>query len=97
VGALHVSKLITGNGHRLTATIRPEDVIISANSHQGIEGIVRTINFEGTITRIRVQIQDNDYVALTTEQGFSAGQPVRLYFPPEKIRIFPHPTDENRD
>ncbi len=77
------------NGHRFTATIRPEDVVISETSDDGIKGIVQAINFEGSTTRIRVQIRDNDYVALTTEPGFSSGQPVRLYFPPEKIRIFP--------
>jgi ABC-type Fe3+/spermidine/putrescine transport system ATPase subunit len=80
---------VTGNGHRITATIRPEDIVISVNSDQGIEAIVLSINFEGSTTRIRVQIKNNAYCVLTSEPGFSPGQSVRLYFPPEKIRIFP--------
>ncbi len=89
VGTFQVRETVTENEHQLTATIRPEDIVISANSDRGIEGTVRTVNFEGSTTRIRVQIHDNCYCALTTEQGFSQGQSVRLYFPPEKIRIFP--------
>lgn len=78
------------NGHRFTATIRPEDVCISCESdQQGIVGKVRSVNFEGMTTRIRVQIQDHECVALTNQQGFTPEQSVRLHFPPEKIRVFP--------
>ncbi len=90
IGALQVHAA-NGNGHRYTATIRPEDIIISTSPRdetKGIEGKVQAIDFEGSTTRLRVQIRDNDYVALTTEPGFARGQPVQLYFPPEKIRIF---------
>ena len=88
VGALQVNAA-NGNGHRYTATIRPEDVIFSNKPDKGFNGIVRSINFEGSTTRIRVQIEGNEYIVLTTEPGFSPGQSVRLIFPPEKIRIFP--------
>jgi ABC-type Fe3+/spermidine/putrescine transport system ATPase subunit len=89
IGDFPVEKPITSNGHRLTATIRPEDIVISIDAAQGIEAIVQSINFEGSTTRIRVQIHNNDYWVLTPDPGFSQGQSVRLYFPPEKIRIFP--------
>lgn len=77
---------VTGNGHQLTATIRPEDIEIAP---QGVEGIIRNVNFEGSTTRIRVQIRDREYVVLTTTPRFSPGQTVHLAFPPEKIRILP--------
>jgi ABC-type Fe3+/spermidine/putrescine transport system ATPase subunit len=89
IGALPVNAA-NGNGHAYTATIRPEDVIISTRADNGLKGIVRSINFEGSTTRIRVQIAGNEYVALTTKPGVSPGQAVRLVFPPEKIRVFPH-------
>jgi ABC-type Fe3+/spermidine/putrescine transport system ATPase subunit len=94
VGALQVNAA-NGNGHHYTATIRPEDIIVSDQSGKGFDGIVRAINFEGSTTCIRIRIKENEYVALTTDPGFSPGQPVRLIFPPEKIRIFPPKNSDN--
>ena len=89
LGAFPIRKPPSVNGHQLTATIRPENVAISTDAPQGIEGTVRTIHFEGSTTRIRLTIKDKEYMVLTTEQGFSSGQRVKVHIPPEKIRIFP--------
>lgn len=91
IGALPINAA-NGNGHRYTATIRPEDILISAGSSdetETIEGTVRAIDFEGSTTRIRIQIKKNEYTALTTKPGFSPGQSVHIYLPPDKIRVFP--------
>ena len=78
-----------GNGHMMTATIRPEDIVIDSNSKYALRGQVQKTNFEGSATRIWVQCKDNRFVVLTPEADFSPGQEVGLHLPPEKIRIFP--------
>jgi ABC-type sugar transport system ATPase subunit len=80
---------INGNGHLLTATIRPEDILITSESKYDLQGKVQKTNFEGSANRIWVQCKDIRFVILTSETGFSPGQKVGLHLPPEKIRIFP--------
>jgi len=84
------TSLTNGNGHMMTATIRPEDILITSNSNYDLRGRVRKINFEGSATRIWVQCRDNRFVVLTSDADFSPGQNVGLHLPPDKIRIFPH-------
>jgi ABC-type Fe3+/spermidine/putrescine transport system ATPase subunit len=79
-----------GNGHLLTATIRPEDILITSESKYNLQGRVQKTNFEGSASRIWVQCQGNRFVVLTSDADFSPGQNVGLHLPPEKIRIFPH-------
>jgi ABC-type sugar transport system ATPase subunit len=78
-----------GNGHLMTATIRPEDIVIASDSEYALQGQVQKTNFEGSTTRIWVQCKDNRFVVLTPDADFSPGQNVGLHLPPEKIRIFP--------
>lgn len=78
-----------GNGHLMTATIRPEDIVIASDSNYPLRGQVQKTNFEGSTTRIWVQCKDNRFVVLTSDADFSPGQNVGLHLPPEKIRIFP--------
>jgi len=80
-----------GNGNLTTATIRPEDIVIAADSKYALQGQVQKTNFEGSATRIWVQCRDNRFVVLSSDADFSPGQNVGLYLPPEKIRIFPAP------
>ena len=80
---------LNGNGHWLTATIRPEDILIAPELKYDLQGQVQKINFEGTATRIWVQCRDIRFVILTSATGFAAGQKVGLHLPPEKIRVFP--------
>jgi ABC-type Fe3+/spermidine/putrescine transport system ATPase subunit len=81
--------LTNGNGHLLTATIRPEDIIITSESKYDLQGQVKKTNFEGSATRIWVQCKGNRFAVLTSDADFSPGQNVGLHLPPEKIRIFP--------
>jgi ABC-type Fe3+/spermidine/putrescine transport system ATPase subunit len=85
--------LKNGNGHLVTATIRPEDIVISSNGKYDLPGEVQKVNFEGSTTRIWVQCKGNSFVILTPDADFSPGQQVGLHLPPEKIRIFPHSED----
>jgi ABC-type Fe3+/spermidine/putrescine transport system ATPase subunit len=78
-----------GNGHLMTATIRPEDIVIAVDSKYALQGQVQKTNFEGSATRVWVQCKDNRFVVLTSDADFSPGQNVGLHLPPEKIRIFP--------
>jgi ABC-type Fe3+/spermidine/putrescine transport system ATPase subunit len=79
-----------GNGHWLTATIRPEDILIAPEPKYDLQGQVQKINFEGSTTRIWVQCRGTRLVILTSETGFSPGQKVGLHLPPDKIRVFPY-------
>jgi iron(III) transport system ATP-binding protein/putative spermidine/putrescine transport system ATP-binding protein len=88
LGSFPVSD-VSSNGHRLTATIRPEDIVIAADSEHAIAGRVRKTSFEGTATRLWVDCGAGSLVVLTPRSDFTPGQPVRLRFPAEKIRIFP--------
>ena len=81
--------LKNGNGYSVTATIRPEDVIISSNSNYDLQGEIQKANFEGTTTRIWVHCKGSRFVVLTPDADFSPGQQVGLLLPPDKIRIFP--------
>ena len=78
-----------GNGHLRTATIRPEDILITTETTFNLQGRVQKTSFEGSATRILVQCQGNRFVVLTSDADFSPGQNVGLHLPPEKIRIFP--------
>ena len=81
---------VNGNGHLLTATIRPEDILITSESTSDLQGRVQKTNFEGSATRIWVQCKGNRFVVLTSDADFSPGQTVGLHLPPDKIRIFPY-------
>jgi ABC-type Fe3+/spermidine/putrescine transport system ATPase subunit len=78
-----------GNGHLMTATIRPEDIIIRPEPNNELPGRIQKINFEGSATRIWVKCKDHRFVVLASEADLTPGQNVGLYLPPEKIRIFP--------
>lgn len=80
---------IAANGDLHTATIRPEDILIAADSGYPIAGRVRKINFEGIATRLWIDCGAASLVVLTARADFSPGQPVRLRLPDERIRIFP--------
>ena len=78
-----------GNGHWLTATIRPEDILIAPEPKYDLQGQVQKTSFEGSATRIWVQCRGTRLVILTSETGFAPGQKVGLHLPPDKIRVFP--------
>lgn len=77
-----------GNGNKLTATIRPEDIVISAGANGGIAGRVERTNFEGITTRIWVRCRETEFVVLAPDTQFSSGQEVCLHLPAAKITIF---------
>ncbi len=56
VGTFPVEVSFSTNGHPLTATIRPEDIAISSNGMPGLDGVVQAIDFEGSTSRVRVQL-----------------------------------------
>ncbi|NNF99322.1 MAG: ABC transporter ATP-binding protein [Desulfobacteraceae bacterium] len=80
------------SGTNLSATIRPEDVVISLNGDRGrghqVDATVRRTNFEGMTTRVWMSSRNHDIVALHPEQHFLPGQKVHVHFPPDKVRLF---------
>jgi hypothetical protein len=80
---------MASNGDLRIATIRPEDILIAADSGYPIAGRVRKTNFEGIATRLWIDCGATSLVVLTPRCDFSPGQAVCLKLPAEKIRIFP--------
>lgn len=85
----------TGSGNRLTATIRPEDIRLSAQNSLPLEGIVENAVFEGSATRLRIRCGGHTLVALTADHHYNPGQEVHLQLPPEKIRLFAVPDERS--
>ena len=85
---------VSSNGHPLTATIRPEDILISPEDDFEIEGRVERTNFEGISTRIWVDCGGKTLVILTPNTALKSGQYVRLRLPSDKIRVFPPDTTD---
>ena len=77
-----------GNGRELAATIRPEDVVLSADPGCGMRGEVKKTHFEGSVTRLWVQCNGRCWVVVAPYATYHIGQTVGLVFPPEKVRIF---------
>jgi ABC-type sugar transport system ATPase subunit len=80
---------VMANGHRLTATIRPEEIVVGGDSEQALPGRVRKTSFEGAATRLWVDCGSAQLVVLTPRGDLAPGQLVHLRLPAEKIRIFP--------
>jgi ABC-type Fe3+/spermidine/putrescine transport system ATPase subunit len=80
---------VNGNGLPLTATIRPEDILISVTSDFELEGQVERAHFEGMATRLWVKCPGGHLVVLAGRGEFFPGQTVRLRLPAERIRVFP--------
>ena len=76
------------NGHPLTATIRPEDVLIASGSDYALRGIVKRTSFEGAATRLWIECSGGSLVVLSSNGDFEPGRNVTLHLPAEKIRVF---------
>ena len=86
---------VNGNGHLRTATIRPEDILLTLDAKYDLQGKITKTNFEGSATRIWVKCRDTRFVVLTSDNDLKPGQSVRLHLPPDKIRIFPVETESD--
>ena len=90
VGSFPLPTAIEGNGHLLTAAIRPEDILVEHGDGTPVPGRVRKTSFEGTTMRVWVDCGGVSVVALTPRTDFEPGQAVTVRLRPDKIRIFPH-------
>ena len=80
---------ITANGHRLTATVRPEDIQIAPDAGYPLIGRVRKTSFEGIATRVWLVCGNSPLVVLARGGDFEPGQAVRVAIPADKVHIFP--------
>ncbi len=72
------------------AVIRPENIIISsAGITNGKVGRVAQIQFEGSTTRLTIEVGDESFTALSLRPDFHREQLVWLHFPPERLHILP--------
>ena len=79
-----------------TFTIRPEDIKIMEappdgpdSSQHCLDGEVTGVSFEGSLTRLTVQVEHGLLTVLCRRPAFRTGQKVRLRMPEECIHFFP--------
>ena len=73
------------------AVIRPEDIILSSDTREnGTVGTVTQVQFEGSTTRVTIETDNKNFTALSLRPDFVVKQSIWLYFPPERLHIFPH-------
>lgn len=73
---------------KATAVIRPEDLVVYPDStEQGVAGKVLHRLFEGSTTRLTIEVKGHLFTACSIRPQFAAGQRVRLYFPPKRLHI----------
>lgn len=72
-----------------TATIRPEDIVISPANDKHLRGAILRTNFEGAATRLWVQCNGVQLIVLAAGAQYKTHQNVSLQIPPDKIRLFP--------
>ena len=80
---------VSGNGHPMMATIRPEDILISTNNQFELKGRVERTHFEGMATRVWVSCRGGHLEILAGRGQYYPGQTVQLRLPPDRIRVFP--------
>ena len=73
------------NATQVTAVIRPENIAIHRDGNRGLEGVIRSTQFEGVMVRMRVDVRGEEIITLTPAFFFLPGKKVRLEFPPQKI------------
>jgi len=73
------------------AVIRPEDINLTTSpSPESLKGKVLHIRFEGTSTRISVQVEKSTFTVLAVRPELTVGQTVWLRFPAKRLHMFPH-------
>jgi spermidine/putrescine transport system ATP-binding protein len=78
------------SSEKTAAVIRPEDIIISSeSSSNNLGGTVLSCKFEGAFTRIKCKTEAGEFFVLHMGSSYQVGDHLFLYFPPEKIHIFP--------
>ena len=77
-----------GDGHTLTATIRPEDIVLREAGTGAFFGRIEKTQFEGSQTRLWLQSNGTRWVVLTSDTHYQPDQEVPIYLPPEKVRLF---------
>lgn len=75
----------------VTASIRSENILLSLTQKgDGVPGEIVGHEFEGSTTRIRVQIQGEIINVTSLRPDFQVGQNVWLSLPAQHFRLFPH-------
>lgn len=76
----------------IVAIIRPEDIAVSCEKNDILAaGHIVQMQFEGSMTRLTVQVGDETYTALSRRPDFTVGLQVWLDFPAERLHLLPRP------
>jgi ABC-type Fe3+/spermidine/putrescine transport system ATPase subunit len=91
-GVLHTGKLtipvyLPGTT-QATATIRPEDIVISTSQDpHGLPGVVIEKRFEGALTRLIIQLEHVTLTSLTFSSDFKVDQQIWITLPADNIHL----------
>ncbi len=79
-----------GDSPEAIAAIRPEDVVLSSSwMENGAMGKIVQIQFEGSITRLTIGVENDSFTALSLRPDYYLEQLVRINFPSERLHVFP--------
>jgi spermidine/putrescine transport system ATP-binding protein len=80
----------SSDSETIAAVIRPEDIKISSDSSRNnLGGTIVNCQFEGAFTRLKLTTEAGEFFVLHMGSSYQVGDYLSLYFPPEKIHIFP--------
>lgn len=72
------------------AVIRPENIVLSSTGlTNATAGRVVHVQFEGSTTRLTIEVDNETFTAISLRPDFQIGQSIGLHFPPERLHIFP--------
>lgn len=83
---------------RIVLAVRPEALRLQRGlkkAQNGLQGTVKDVTFEGTITRYEILLKNEDKVIVTMPslagEPYSISEEVTVSFEPEKSHVFPYP------
>lgn len=83
---------------RIVLAVRPEGLRLQRGLKKGqncLQGRVRDVTFEGTVTRYEIQLKNEDKVIVTMPslagEPYNVDEEVTVSFEPEKSHVFPYP------
>jgi len=84
-------------GERVVLAVRPETISFKAKRERNcLAGVIERFRFEGTDVRYEIRLENDDEIVAVRpsmiEEWLNAGQKIFVYFPMDKIYVFPYPS-----
>ena len=78
-------------GARAAAAIRPEEIVVASGgeSDNTIDAVVDNVEYGGRESLLDVKTASGHRLWVRSHAQVGAGQPIRLYVPPERVLVYP--------